>query len=235
MTQNWGNPDTAKQWDEQGGTWNPLRSEQLDILVSILADGYQPGNWILDLGYGSGKVEKLIFDKVAQASVVGVDNSQAMMQLAAKRLADYPNTFESVQHDLGDIQTLKLPKHPYQFAIAIQSLHHLSKAQMQSVYQYTFNVLEPGGIFLLLDRLQVETQGLYKVFQTVWQRQDKLHGSEVAAHEGDSFAAHREIVLNRGDYPVLVDEHLAWLRQVGFETACIHLHGNRGLFAAVKP
>ncbi|MFB5189920.1 class I SAM-dependent methyltransferase [Alicyclobacillus fastidiosus] len=235
MTQNWNHPDTARLWDAKGNRRNPIRFEQLDILVSILESAYAKDAWILDLGYGSGQVEKLIFERLPEASVVGVDNSEAMMELAKQRLSENTSRFVSVRHDLGDIDTLSLPNHKYQFVIAIQSLHHLSKEQMQAVYRYIYRTLEPGGLFLLLDRLQVETKGLWEVYHTVWARQDRLYESTVASHEGTSFEDHQRTVLDRGDYPVLLDEHLEWLRKSGFEAACLHAHGHRALIVGRKP
>ncbi|GMA60081.1 class I SAM-dependent methyltransferase [Alicyclobacillus fastidiosus] len=235
MTQNWNNPDTARLWDTNGNRRNPIRFEQLDILVSILESAYAKGAWILDLGYGSGQVEKRIFERIPDAAIVGVDNSEAMMELAKQRLSEYTSRFVSIRHDLSDIDTLSLPNHKYQFVIAIQSLHHLSKAQMRAVYQYIYRTLEPGGLFLLLDRLQVETKGLWEVYHAVWTRQDELYDSTVASHEGASFEDHQRIVLDRGDYPVLLDEHLEWLRNFGFEAACLHAHGHRALIVGRKP
>ena len=72
---------------------NPLRPEQLHILLTILTNTFQSNQWILDLGYGSGQIEKLIFERIPQAKIVGVDNSDAMMQLAHKRLGTYEHQF----------------------------------------------------------------------------------------------------------------------------------------------
>jgi hypothetical protein len=53
--------------------------------------------------------------------------------------------------------------------------------------------------------------------------------------EGATFEAHEQSVRTRGDQPATLEEHLQWLREAGFaEVACLHLHGNRALFAARK-
>lgn len=234
MVQDWGNSITAIQWDKSGKNRNPIRGEQLDILVSILENSFEQNEWILDLGYGSGQIEKLIFERIPQAKILGVDNSAPMMELAQQRLSQYENQFFSVKWDLANINGLKLPDHKYRHVLAVQSLHHLSKADMQAVYRRIYEILEPGGIFLLMDRIRVETSDLLSVFQTVWQRQDRHYDSEVANHEGINFEEHDRIIRKRGDFPVLLDEHLKWLREVGFETACIHSHGNRALIVGIK-
>jgi ubiquinone/menaquinone biosynthesis C-methylase UbiE len=199
-----------------------------------MADAYQPGKWVLDLGFGSGQVEKLIFERIQESRVVGVDSSSGMMALAAERLAPYQARYQAVEHDLEHIQSMALPDHPYQFVIAIQSLHHLTPAGMQTAYRCIHETLEPGGLFLLLDRMRVHTPLLWDVFQSVWARQDRVYGSTISHHECTTFEAHERTVSERGDFPVTPEEHLAWLRAVGFETAILHLHANRALIAGVK-
>lgn len=234
MVQDWSNPMTAMKWDQSGKNTNPLREEQLDILVTLLANSYQPNKWILDLGYGSGQIEKTIFERIPLAKIVGIDNSDAMMELARQRLSQYKNEFVSIKWDLANIDSLKLPPHQYGHVLAIQSLHHLSKTEMQAAYSRIHEILMPGGLFLLLDRIRIETTNLWSLFHTIWHRQDSLYGSVVANHEGTTFKEHERIVRDRGDFPVLLDEHLNWLRETGFEAACLHLHGNRALIAGIK-
>jgi ubiquinone/menaquinone biosynthesis C-methylase UbiE len=234
MMRDWKNAALAAAWDAGADRNNPARQEQLDILISVLADAYQPGKWTLDLGFGSGQVEKLIFERIPQARVVGVDSSREMMALAAERLAPYAERYQAVEHDLAQIDSLILPEHPYQFVISVQALHHLEPDEMQAAYRFIHRVLEPGGLFLLLDRMRVETPGLWTVIQSVWARQDRVYGSTVKDHEGATFAEHEQRVRGRGDLPVGLEQHLIWLRGSGFEAACLHLHANRALIAGRK-
>lgn len=50
--------------DGQDDVINPTRAEQLDILISMLNDFTTPSDCILDLGYGSGKVEELLLEHI---------------------------------------------------------------------------------------------------------------------------------------------------------------------------
>jgi len=233
--QDWKDAAHAAGWDAQGDKTNPTRQEHLDILLSVMADAYQPEKWTLDLGFGSGQVEKLIFDRIPQARVVGVDSSREMMALAAERLAPYAERYQAVEYDLAQIESLVLPEHPYQFVISIQALHHLTPDEMQTAYRFIYRVLEPGGLFLLLDRMHVDAAGLWTVFQSLWGRQDRVYGSIIKNHEGATFAEHEQRVRGRGDLPVGPEQHLIWMREAGFEAAILHLHGNRALIAARNP
>jgi tRNA (cmo5U34)-methyltransferase len=64
-----------------------VRTEQLDLLLSLIAEHYVPGSTILDRGSGSGLVEEQLFRRLPEALVAGMDYSPAMMAMAEKRLA----------------------------------------------------------------------------------------------------------------------------------------------------
>jgi len=80
----WLDPEFVRAWDRRGSS--PLRTEQLEILATVVKDGYRPGSRILDLGCGSGKVEKLILESLPGARFTCVDRSPAMLDLAQARL-----------------------------------------------------------------------------------------------------------------------------------------------------
>lgn len=225
---------TAQKWDVDNAVQNPSRLEQLDMLLTIIADAYQPGKSILDLGIGSGLVEEMLFQRIPDAQVVGVDASAAMMALANKRLQPYASQYLTLEHDFTQIASLVLPARDYQFVISLQTLHHLTDEQMRVAYRFIHNTLQPNGLFLLLDRIAVDKPALFDVYQSLWQRQDRILNSDVAAAEGTTFDDHTRIVRERGDLLMNLERHLQLLNETGFDAACLHLQTNRALFAARK-
>jgi tRNA (cmo5U34)-methyltransferase len=226
---------TAQQWTNTTAEANPTRPEQLDMLLTILADTYQPGATILDLGFGSGLVEEMIFQRIPGAQVVGVDASPAMMALAAERLQPNAAQYAAVEYDFSNLGSLQLPQRDYQFVISIQALHHLTADQMQAANDFIYRTLAPGGLFLLLDRIAVDRPALFDVYQSVWRRLAREYDAQVSAAEGDSFDEHVRLVRERGDLPLGLEHHLRLMQDAGFSAAIIHAHGNRALFAARKP
>lgn len=225
--------ETAQSWDADPTTHNPVRPEQLDILLSILQDEHREGKAILDIGMGSGIVEELILRRIPTAHVVGVDASEAMLEIAHRRLREYKGRYEVVVHDFTQINTLRLPEREYQAAISVQAIHNVGDEYKLPIFRFVHKTLEPGGIFLLLDRIAVDTPGLFSAYRSVWNRLNRVHGANM--REGDTFEEHTRKVAARGDLPASLEQHLAWLREAGFEAACLHLHANRALFAAHKP
>lgn len=232
--QDFKDPAVAQAWDADTRSFNPSRPEQLDMLLTILADHYQPDTSILDLGMGTGLVEELLFQRLPQAQVVGVDASSAMLERAHHRLKPYASQYTAILHDLADINTLHLPPRRYQTVLSVQTLHHLTAPQMLTAYQFIYNTLETGGLFLLSDRIAVEYDGLYGVYQSLWRRQDTLHQSQVVAAEGATFADHQRMVAERGDLPMGLERHLDLLKQAGFRAACVQLQTNRALIVGQK-
>lgn len=225
-------PTTARKWSEDTVSYNPLREEQLNLLLSIVAAEYKPGDTIIDIGIGSGLVEEALFRHVPGARVLGIDTSEAMLALAAERLTAYKSRYSVLLHDLREISSLELPPARYSTAISIQTVHNIVDEYKQATFSFLQKALAPGGLFLLLDRIAVDTPALFDVYRVLWGRQGDGHST--ALHEGATFEEHRRIVQARGDLPASLAQHLQWLRDAGFEAACLDLHGNRALFAGRK-
>lgn len=235
MPQDFTDPKTAQTWDTDTTFYNPTRPEQLDLMLSIIEDFIQPGDTILDLGFGSGLVEEMIFRRIPGARVVGVDASPAMMQLAHERLQPYAEQYTAIEHDLRALDTLPVERGSFAFIISIQALHHLTDDEMEAAYRAIHDLLKPGGLFLLLDRLHIGSPELYSIYKSLWRWGDRRYQSRLFDHEGADYADHLAKLRDRADQPLTLERHLTLMREVGLAGDCIHAHGIRALFAARKP
>ncbi len=50
----------------------PTRAGHLDILLAVLEGEYEPGEAILGVGFGSGLVEEMIFERMADVPLPGI-------------------------------------------------------------------------------------------------------------------------------------------------------------------
>lgn len=235
--EDWTNPEFAREWDAGALSHNLMRGEQLDILLSIIADEYRADTTILDIGIGSGRVEEMLFERIPQARLVGTDFSRAMVELAEAHLAPYSGRYEIVMQDLTHLWDARLPERDYSIAFSVQVIHNVADAHKRETFAFIEHVLAPGGLFLLLDRIRVSTPGLFSSYLSMWDHLDRERGVDPALNrrEGATFEQHELSVSTRGDQPATLEEHLRWLPEAGFaEVACLHLHGNRALFAARK-
>ena len=232
MKDEWQDPEFAAEWDQEAraGIGNPVRAEQVDILISYIADFYKEGNVLLDLGMGSGLVEELLFARRPNAYVVGIESSQAMIDLAKARLAPFEQQYRLIHHDLTNIEQIALPTAIYQIVFSVQALHHLPPEVQQKLYRSLFQLLPPGGVFLLNDRIALDPGPFSDLYHSTWNRLERVSKAR-SGMSGDEFL-HR--LLHKEDHPASLEEHLSWLREAGFEATCLHLHLNRALIAGVK-
>lgn len=232
MKDEWQDPAFAVEWDQetQVGIGNATRAEQVDILISYIADFYKEGNALLDLGMGSGLVEELLFARRPDAYVVGIESSQAMIDLAKPRLAPFEQQYRLIYADLADFEQITLPPATYQIVFSVQALHHLDWEIQQKLYRSLFKLLPPGGVFLLNDRIALEPGPFSDLYKSMWNRLDRVSEGKSGLN-GDEFL---ERLQHKEDSPASLEEHLSWLRQAGFEATCLHLHLNRAVIAGVK-
>jgi ubiquinone/menaquinone biosynthesis C-methylase UbiE len=227
----WENPEFAQHWDAVVSAANPGRAEQLDILAAVVERVYAPGISILDLGIGSGLVELALFNRVPEAQIVGVEQSEAMIALAEQRLAPYADRCQIVRHDLADIESLMLPERTYSVAFSVQTLHHIPHEAQQAAYAFVARLLPPGGVFLHMERVALDAERFADVIPPAW---EALEGRAEVKSGGtaEDFLAR---LRSKSEYAATLELHLAWLREAGFAATCLHLQLNRALMVGVKP
>lgn len=222
----WHAQETAAEWDGDGGTELPTRAEQQEILLDLLAAAGIGDGAVLDLGVGSGLVAEAALDRLPDARLVGIDFSEAMLELARRRLARFGRRATLVRGDLTEARNLDLPQAPFRAAFSVQTMHHLSGDEWAAVAGQLAKLVEPGGLIVIVDRVQV-AEPLYRDWGVVWRRLD----SPVPA----THAEHAEELAAAGDRPTRLVDQLRRLREAGLEADCLHLYGNRALLVARKP
>src|SRR5436305_1992731 len=143
MQEDWTSREFARKWDSDMVSYNLMRLEQLDILLSIVADEYKPGTTILDIGMGSGRVEALLFERIPEARVVGTDFSEPMLELANDLLAPYRYRYEVLMQDLTRPWDAKLPEREYSVAVSVQVVHNVAHAHKKETFAFIEHALAP--------------------------------------------------------------------------------------------
>jgi tRNA (cmo5U34)-methyltransferase len=222
----WRTDETAKAWDSGESHQLPTRAEQQEILLALLAATPIGDGAVLDLGVGSGLVAEAVLDQLPDAQLVGVDFSEAMLELARRRLARFESRATVLRGDLSELDDLELPRVSYRAAFSVQTMHHLSGRNWADVAKWTANIVEPGGLIVIVDRVQI-AESLYRDWSVVWSRID--------SRVPETYAEHLEGLTSGGDRPTRLHDQLRWLADAGLEADCLHLYGNRALLVARKP
>ena len=108
--------------------------------------GAQPGERILDAGCGPGFYVAETLERVGpQGSVAGVDASEAMLAVAARRCEGRGN----VSFHEGDVTALPVPDSDFDRALSVQVLEYV--ADIPAALGELLRVLRPGGRLLIWD------------------------------------------------------------------------------------
>ena len=230
MRDAWHDEGFARRWDSEDALrTNPDRTFQIDLLVALVAGSCTGGARLLDLGVGSGRVEEALFERLPDIQVVGVDHSEAMLQQARERHRTRTNLrlisrgFESLE-SLGDPGVLDPP---FDFVICVQALHEVTHEVKRSVFGFVRRHIAPRGLLLVLDRFDYEPFALAPEYRCIWNRlNERPRGAPL------SFEEYRTRYEAKTDHVASVEDYLDWMRDAGFDAACLYHLFNRALIAA---
>ena len=230
MRDPWHDEGFAQRWDAGDALrTNPDRGAQIALLVALVAESCAAGDRLLDLGVGSGLVEEALFERLPEIEVVGVDRSEAMLAQARTRHRGRTNLrlvnvgFEDLD-SAGDSDGLGSP---FEFAICVQALHEVADDVKRAVFAFVRRRIAPHGLFLVLDRFRYEPFALAAEYRCIWNRLN-----ERAREMPLSFEEYRDRYAAKTDHVGSVEEYLHWMRETGFDAACLYHLFNRALIAA---
>ena len=115
-------PATARTFDEQrfGGAVGKLVAEQQAEVLTAFA-GDLRNRSVVDVGTGTGRVARLF--AAAGADVTGVDASEAMLAVAARRAADDRDGLK-ITFRRGDAHALEFQDRSFDVAVSVRVLLH---------------------------------------------------------------------------------------------------------------
>ncbi len=133
-------PDTYQEMIQQD---IPGYEEFQDAVV--VACGEQGARRILELGTGTGETALRLLERFGESRLVGVDESQAMLAEATRRLPG-----ERVELRLGRLQD-PLPEGAFDLVASALCVHHLAPDEKADLFARVRRALGPGGRFVLGD------------------------------------------------------------------------------------
>ena len=114
--------------------------ERFDEFQDAIADetrGVQAER-ILELGTGTGETAQRVLEHHPAAVLVGVDESDSMLEHAREAL---PKTTELRVSRLQDA----LPEGPFDLVFSALTVHHLNAGEKADLFRRVAEVLRPGG------------------------------------------------------------------------------------------
>lgn len=211
---------------------HPTRAEQLDILSDLVADRAGDGDGVLDLGIGTGYVAGLVLDKTTRVHLTGIDLKPDSLAAAREALDGRARSLDLVEGDLERLESLAVPGARYRAIYSVLTFHDLPDTAKAAAIRWSAERLAPGGALLILDRIRLHRPALFPLQVALWSRIERVYGSAMrGAPDFDSYVAD----LGERNRPARFEDYFEWLEGAGLAAGCLHLHGNIGLFAGMRP
>lgn len=153
---------------------------------------------ILELGIGTGETAGRVLAGRPDARLTAVDSSPEMLERAQQRLPEA----HLVPARLED----PLPPGPFDLVVSALAVHHLDGAGKRDLFHRVFDVLRPGGVFVLADVIVPERD------------------EDVVTPIDGVF-----------DVPDRLDDQLAWLDDAGFEAVPFWVYKDLAVVRAIRP
>jgi tRNA (cmo5U34)-methyltransferase len=120
--------------------------ERFDEFQEAVADATRdlPARRILELGTGTGETARRVLERHPDAALVGIDESDSMLEHARRGLPD------GTELGVARLQDA-LPEGPFDLVFSALTVHHLDPGEKADVFQRIAAVLRAEGRFVLGD------------------------------------------------------------------------------------
>lgn len=172
---------------------------------------------LLDLGCGTGLELEGIFARFPSLNVSGIDLSGPMLSRIREKFPD-----KEICLIAGDYRRTKLGIPLFGAAVAVETLHHLTREEKAELFPRILGALKPGGVFIDADYMLRDKKEAERLLAEAEEAR-RLH----SIPEGE--AVHLDI-------PLTVDEERELLLAAGFsEVTEVFSEGSTVLLLAKKP
>jgi ubiquinone/menaquinone biosynthesis C-methylase UbiE len=146
------------------GTADPMRRRVIKPLVQGLrafADRPASSLRVLDVATGTGRTLHQLRSALPNTQLVGLDLSSAYLRQANRWLSQRPS--ELPQLVQGNAEAMPFAEGSMQGVTCVFLMHELPAEARQAVLDDCFRVLEPGGVLVLADSVQLSDSPQFEV------------------------------------------------------------------------
>ncbi|CAI2718656.1 carboxy-S-adenosyl-L-methionine synthase CmoA [Nitrospina watsonii] len=157
------NESVARVFDNMLERSVPFYKECQQMVVALVEATAQPGTRVYDLGCSTGTLIREMARAVPPESdirFIGLDNSDAMLKKARRKLKEFGDRCEVVSGDLNGPLELENAS----VVILNYTLQFLPPARRQGLLKRIRQSLLPGGALILIEKVKAEAAALAPVF-----------------------------------------------------------------------
>jgi tRNA (cmo5U34)-methyltransferase len=214
----------------------PRRAEQLAAMISLL-----PGDvrTVVELGCGEGHLSAALLNCLPRASIVALDGSERMRQLASQRLAAFGDRAEVAAFELEESDWLGRVDGA-DAVVSSLAVHHLDGPGKERLFAGLCRRLKPNGALLVADIVQLQRTEALQLFADTWDRSAKQQSLETTS----SLELFDLFVSSQWNYyrwpdpmdrPSPLYEQLQMLDRAGFAVVdCFWMDAGHAIFGGYK-
>lgn len=157
------NESVARVFDNMLERSVPFYKECQQMVVALAGTYAQPGTRVYDLGCSTGTLIREMARSLPASSevrFVGIDNSDAMLKKARRKLKEFGDRCEVVAGDLNGPLELEGAS----VVVMNYTLQFLPPARRQGLLKRIHKSLLPGGALILIEKVKAEAKELDPVF-----------------------------------------------------------------------
>jgi tRNA (cmo5U34)-methyltransferase len=205
------------EYDARIRTFIPDYEEMLDAAAASLVAAGRPLMAVVDLGTGTGALLSRVADVATHAALVGIDEDEGMLEMAARRLAAQVPRLIAENFVRAEIP-------PCDAITASFALHHIEQRRTRkALYARARQALRPGGVLVSADCHPPANAALAAAGRDAWH-----------AHLATSYGPRKAESFLKAwageDFYVPLDAELALLQSAGFTT---DVSWRKGAFAVI--
>jgi ubiquinone/menaquinone biosynthesis C-methylase UbiE len=217
-------PARVASYDADMEIMHPNRAKMVQVALDVLPFESEAPLRALDLGVGTGFFTQRFLEAFPRASVVAVDGSRAMVDLAVARLGALAARVRFAIGDFRTLDALDLGGAPFDVVYSSFALHHLNAADKTSVAARALARTRPGGWFVDADIIIAESPEIEAriqecrvagIVRRAAGRDERFRDARAARAFVDGVQA------ADGDQPLTLAADLAILRAAGWRGASV--------------
>jgi tRNA (cmo5U34)-methyltransferase len=221
----WKEADRVASYVEQNDQDPEHVGEAFEMLTRVLPFEKDAAIRVLDIGSGHGVLAAVVLDAFPNATAIGLDVSQAMMEVGRERMARFGSRFDYVEGDFADGHLPDAVPGPFDLVVSSRAIHHITPDAKRTLFADVYQRLAPGGCFMDLDNMRPRDDFLRARYAQV---DAPFRGYGRAQQQPRPAGASRE-------HPDPVAEQLESLRAAGFAHAdCFWKRLGRSLIGGFK-
>lgn len=203
--QNW---ETYRKLIFHNYMFHRQRNEETD---QIFQRWTRPGKInILDLGCGDAYWVKSLTFRERIKSYTGIDLSPAALEYASQNLAAL--NLEADFHTGRMEEMIHQVRAGFQWIYSAYAIHHLRDAIKQELFKVLYNLLEDGGVFILIDVFRKPGQSREDYLADYSSNMER-RWTALNPHDLSLISSH----VLQFDFPSRIDKVRTWLSAIGFK------------------